>query len=613
MQWSDFMCSICGIIDKNCRPDNQICEKMGKTLKNRGPDATEMFCDDFVALHHNRLAVMDPENGRQPMTVEFKNKKYVIVYNGEIYNSPELRDELKQYGATFKTECDTETVLWSYIIFGNECPKKLNGIFAFCVYDIAEKRVFFARDRFGVKPFFYSYRDGTFLFASEIKALLQHPSVSRKVDKRGLWQLIFLTPVTLSGSGIFRDISELEPAQCGEFSEKGLKIYTYWQLEAKPFCATASEAAEVTKELLCDATRRQTVSDVPLCTFLSGGLDSSVLTAIAAEHYKTKGEVLSTYSFEYEGNKENFKKSLFQPQGDDEFAIFLSRWLKTDHTVLTAPNSEVADCLIDATLARDFPGQADIDSSLLYFCSRVKEKHTVALSGECSDEIFGGYPWFYRSEMLYRDFFPWIHAPMERAGLFTSEFAKAEEGYNYLSNEYKKIISNCPVLPSDSESMKTSRIATCLSVGFFMASLLERKDRMSMFSGLEVRVPFADHRILEYVYNVPWEIKFENGVEKALLRNAMKDYLPEKILWRKKSPYPKTHNPEYRKRVTAEVRHRLSEDGVLRAVIDQNCLTAILEGEDKTWFGQLMSTPQLLAWLIQFDVWCENYNVSFCD
>ncbi len=605
------MCSICGVIDFLEKPDAEMLKRMGTVMKHRGPDATGVFTDNYVAFHHNRLSVMDLENGAQPMRATYRGREYVICYNGEIYNSPELRKSMERFGANFRTTCDTETVLWSYIIYGNECPKKLNGIFAFCVYDVHERKVFFARDRMGVKPFFYNLNKSTFSFASEIKSLLENPKITRKVSQEGLWQLIFLSPVTLPGTTVFDSIAELKPSTCGEYSIAGLRIWDYWKLEAKPFVGDAFDAAEATADLLSDAISRQTISDVPLCTFLSGGLDSSVITAVVAENYRKKGEVLSTYSFEYEGNKQNFKSTLFQPQGDDEFAVYLGDWLGTDHTVLTAPNSMVAECLIPAVQSRDFPGQADIDSSLLYFCSKVKNKHTVALSGECSDEIFGGYPWFYRPEMLYRDFFPWIHKPMERAGIFRPDFSKAKEGYEFLSNEYRKIIGSCPTLPGDSDSMRQSRIATCLSVGYFMTSLLERKDRMSMWSGLEVRVPFADHRILEYVYNVPWEIKFENGVEKSLLRNAMKDWLPDKILWRKKSPYPKTHNPEYRRKVTEMLESRLFRGGILAEIVDKNVLDSLLLGEDKTWFGQLMSTPQLIAWLVQFDHWLNEYNVQF--
>jgi asparagine synthase (glutamine-hydrolysing) len=599
------------MIDFFVKPSEKIVANMGATMKSRGPDASDSFSDNYTALQHNRLAVMDVENGKQPMQITYCGRQYVIVYNGEIYNVPELKKDLIGKGAVFTTSCDTEAVLWSYIMYGNSCPELLNGIFAFLVYDIHERKVFFARDRLGVKPFFYGTGSTSFMFASEIKSLLCCPDISRRVDKSGLWQLLFLTPVTLKGSEIFRDIKEIKPGWCGEFSKQnGLKLREYWRLTAKPFYGTKESAVEETTYLLVDAVRRQVVSDVPLCTFLSGGLDSSVLTSLAADEYKKKGETLSTYSFEYEGNKENFKKSLFQPQGDDEYAVYLAEILGTNHTVLTAPTNAVAECLIDATLSRDFPGQADIDSSLLYFCEQVKKNHTVAISGECSDEIFGGYPWFYRPEMLYRDFFPWIHEPFERVGLFRNEFAKPEEGYDYLSKQYLKIIGDCSVLPTDSDSMRTSRIATNLSVDYFMTSLLERKDRMSMHSGLEVRVPFADHRILEFVYNVPWEIKFENEVEKALLRNSMRDKLPEKILWRKKSPYPKTHNPKYREKVTEMLKPRLKY-GPLADILDKRKLEQLLIGDDKTWFGQLMSTPQLLAWLIQFDTWIKEYKVEF--
>ncbi len=606
------MCSICGLIDfeNGLKQGEAECEKMGRTMKHRGPDASDIFVSERVVLQHNRLSVIDLENGHQPMRRVIDGREYVIVYNGEIYNCAELRSELSSLGFKCTTNCDTEVVLLSYVAFGVDCPKKLNGIFAFAVFDSAENQVFFARDRFGIKPFFYSQQGNLFLFASEIKALLEHPKVSHDITAEGLWQLLFLTPVTVTGSGVFKDIFEFAPAECGIFDRNGLKKWKYWRLEAKPFTDTKAYAIEKTKELLLDATSRQLVSDVPLCTFLSGGLDSSVLTSIASKEYAKKGDRLSTYSFEYEDNKKNFKSSLFQPQGDDEFAKYLARELGTDHTVLTAPTKAVANCLFDAVKARDLPGQADIDSSLLYFCKQVKKRHTVAISGECSDEIFGGYPWFYRPEMLYRDFFPWIHDPMLRAGLFREEFARQKDGYDYISQIYKRSVSDTDTLDTDSASMKTSRIATRLSVDYFMTSLLNRKDRMSMYSGLEVRVPFADHRILEYVYNVPWEIKFDGGEEKALLRAAMKDYLPEMILYRKKSPYRKTHNPKYREMVTDLLKERIEKKGILSEILSKEKLNDLLCGDEKTWFGQLMSTAQLVAWLIQFDYWFEIYNVN---
>lgn len=601
------MCSICGTIDFKNRENAILPEYMGECMKHRGPDDSGIFSEAGVVFHHNRLSVMDTENGAQPMKASYKGKNAVIVYNGEIYNTYELKAELKNFGITFKTTCDTEVVLYSYLIWGEDCPSHLNGIFAFCVYD--EDKIFFCRDRFGIKPFFYSVLNTTFIFGSEIKSLLKHPKIDPIIDKYGLWQLLFMSPSTIPGSGIFKNISELQPGYCGTFDANGLNLKRYWKLKASEFKGTSEEAAQHTNYLLKDAIRRQMKSDVPLCTFLSGGLDSSVITAVANEYKKEHGDILSTYSFEYEGNKENFQSTLFQPQGDDEYAVYIANFLNTNHTVLTAPTADVAKYLIDATLARDFPGQADIDSSLLYFCRLVKANHTVALSGECADEIFGGYPWFYRPEMLYRDFFPWIHEPSARAELFDNSVVHLEDGIEFMHEIYKQSLNDCDTLDTDSDSMRHSRIATRLSVDYFMTSLLERKDRCSMASGLEVRVPFADHRILEYVYNVPWEIKFENNVEKALLRNAMSNYLPDKILHRKKSPYPKTHNPEYEKSVLNMLKTRIASGGILSEILKKDALKSYLEHDNTTWFGQLMGRPQLIAWLVQFDVFFKEYNV----
>ena len=602
------MCSICGIFDLDGR-ENDI-EKMNMALRHRGPDASGGYVCGGVRLGHNRLAVVDIQNGAQPMTVEYKNKRYTIVYNGEIYNTTELKKELAAHGVVPKTRCDTELVLWSYIIFGERCPQRLNGIFAFCVYAEGEESIFLARDRFGIKPLFYTYADGKFLFASEIKALFECEGVKAQIDMRGLWELLYLAPVTRRGSGVFYGISELLPAHCGRVDRDGVHFSPYWSLCARELRESRSEMIAHTRELLVDAIKRQLVSDVPLCCFLSGGLDSSVITAVAQEEYKKRGEHIHTYSFEYENNR--FKNSLYQPNSDDDYALWLSEQLGTEHEILTAPTHLLAQYLPTAAIMRDLPGQADIDSSLYYFCGEVKKKHTVALSGECSDEIFGGYPWFYREEMLYRDFFPWIHSPRGRIDLFRPEAVLPDEGYDYVSRIYRDSIKGVPCLEGDTPDMKTSRVATCLSVEYFMTNLLARKDRMSMAHGLEVRVPFADHRILEYGYNIPWSLKFEGGVEKALLRHAMADYLPERILKRKKSPYPKTHNPEYERLVTDMLKGIMKDgDRRIMQIVSKKKIDELLGASDVTWYGQLMSKPQLIAWLIELDATLEHYRVEF--
>ena len=606
------MCSILGLINFkdgiNISPPD--IDKMGKTLGHRGPDQQGIFRDASVCFQHNRLAVIDVENGLQPMSATFEGNSYTIVYNGELYNTNELRNELISHGVKFKTRSDTEVLLYSYIIWGMECSSKLNGIYAFAVYDESKQAVYLSRDRMGVKPFFYTIMNNTLIFSSEVKAILAHPRVEAELDSQGIWKLLYLSPMRPSNDGIFKNISELSPGHHGIYDIGGLKTTPYWKLKAYDLEDSEKTIIENTRFLLTDAISRQLVSDVPLCTFLSGGLDSSVVTA-AAKADKVNGDKLCTYSFEYEDNKKHFTKTVFQPESDDDYAVWLAQYLDTQHTVLTVSQQQIADLLVDAMKYRDFPGMADVDSSLLYYCKEVKRRHTVALSGECADEIFGGYPWFYRPEMLNRDFFPWIHDLKSRIDIFNPEFAHPNHGMEYVQQLYSDSRNACPLTGGESDEMRQSRIATWLSVNWFMVSLLERKDRMSMASGLEVRVPFADHRILEYVYNVPWDIKYKNKVEKSLLRQAMSDYLPDRILYRKKSPYPKTHNPLYEQIVVNMFREIMADSQcVLGRVLHPDTVQLLLSGGNITWYGQLMGRPQLIAWLIQLENWFREYSVK---
>ncbi len=606
------MCSICGLfLPRRVTPDEiGTVMRMGGTMRSRGPDRSGTYADPDVAFHHNRLAVMDPARGDQPMTVRFGRRAYTVVYNGELYNGDELRGELSARGVRLRTRCDTELLVYAYAVWGEDCLAHLNGIYAFAVWDRAQEKLFCARDPLGVKPFWYAETEGGFYFASEVKALLAHPGILPRIGQEGLWQLLFLTPVTLRSVPIFSGITELRPGECLSVTAAGIRKRTHFRLTAEPFSESREACISHVRELVTDAIRRQTESDVPLACFLSGGLDSTVVAGVAAARFRERGEVLSTYSFEYEDNE--YRPTLFQPNRDDGYALLAARAFQTDHTVLVAGNDEVADLLDAATLARDLPGQADIDSSLLYFCREVRRRHTVALSGECADEIFGGYPWFYRPEMLSRDFFPWIHDPMARVSLFQREIARPDEGLAYLTEKYRAVVAAVDTLDTDTSEMRRSRIASVLSQSYFMQSLLERKDRMSMANGLEVRVPFSDHRIAAYLYNVPWSYKFENGVEKSLLREAMRDVLPDEIYRRKKSPYPKTHSRAYERAVLSMLKARLSRPGSpLAALVDPAKVRSLLDGEeDVTWFGQLMARPQLLAWLCQFDRFLETYRVE---
>lgn len=608
------MCGIAGIITKHeDLSDNiKILSDMSKTLIKRGPDENGIFIDHNTALIHRRLVVIDKENGKQPMICGRNGEKYVIVYNGELYNTGELRSELKRKGYTFKGHSDTEVVLKMYIEYGEKCAEKLNGIFAFAVYELRAKRIFLCRDKVGVKPLFYSETDGSLIFGSEIKAILKSGKIKPVIDENGLYEIFFLGPARTAGSGVFKNINELLPGEYAFFSEGKLTKHRYFKLSAREFTDTPKQAAEKVRFLLTDAIEKQLVSDVPLCFFLSGGLDSSIITKTASNYYrKHNSQNAVTYSVEYRDNLKFFEKSLYQPTADDGYIKLMSKDACTSHREVILNNRELAEALYPSVEARDLPGYVDIDSSLLLFCREIKKDYTVALSGECADELFGGYPWYHNKDILFEDNFPWSRSQKIRRSILTEGILP--NGEDYVRQKYLDTVNATDKLKNDSELTSRMREMFSLNYYWFMQCLLERKDRCSMYSSLEVRVPFCDYRLVEYAYNMPWEIKAYNGREKGIVRKAFEDILPYDIAWRKKSPYPKTHNPEYMKICSKKVIDILNKKTALTQLLSKNGIMNIIENPDKIsspWYGQLMKAPQILAYIIELDYWFNKYKVD---
>ena len=605
------MCGIAGILssDIDLRGEKLLVEKMGITLKKRGPDAAGIYLTPEVALVHRRLSVIDVENGAQPMHFG----KYVIVYNGEIYNTDEVRNELEGFGYRFDTHCDTEVVLKAYDKWGNESVKKLNGIFAYAIYDKKENSLFACRDRIGVKPFFYNKTKNTFSFASKIDTLLCQPYVKSAVDEEGLYEIFMLGPAKTIGKAIFKDICERPPAFCLTYKNGEIKTYPYWKLEAKEFDENEETATEHTYLLVKDSIERQLVSDVPLATFLSGGLDSSIISKIASDKYKESGKTLDTYSVDYTDNDKYFKKSLFQPNKDSDYIDVISSYIGSNHHNIVLNNVDVANALEEAVIERGVPGFVDIDSSLMLFCKEVKKDFTVCLSGECADEIFAGYPWYHKKEILFENVFPWARNTNIRQRILKNGFLG--DGEEYLQSAYKNTLKNISYLESDDKINKRMREMFVLNLNWFMQTLLARKDNMSMASSLEVRVPFCDYRLVEYAYNMPWNIKALDGREKGILRKAFENDLPKEIAWRKKSPYPKTHNPAYFARVKELLAIALTDKSTpLMDWIDIDNLYLLLRNPDslpEPWYGQLMGIPQIAAYIYQIYAWIKHYNVEF--
>lgn len=604
------MCGIAGTV--GLESSQHITERMLATMERRGPDAAGTFIHNECCLLHSRLAIIDPQRGQQPMSINWGGETYTIVYNGELYNTDQLRVVLEKIGHCFNSHSDTEVVLHAYAQWAEECVLKFNGIFAFAIWEHKRKKLFLARDRMGVKPLFYRQENNRIIFSSEIKTMLAHPKIPAELDREGIAQIFLLGPGRIPGSGVLKGIRELEPGCYGYFVGGKWNWKRYWKLLDREHKESFEETAEHVRFLVTDAIQRQMVSDVPIGTFLSGGLDSSIISSVCARKMQESGEVLSTFSVDYKDNDIYFTPGKFQPNSDGKYIRQMQSYLSTEHcwTVLTPEKLVLA--LEDATNARDLPGMADVDSSLLLFCEEIRKTVKVALSGECADEIFGGYPWYRDPQIREADGFPWSQNIEQRATFIKNGICGNIDPQEYVMDQYRQTLAQCDILPGTPSSERRMKEMVNLNQRWFMQTLLDRKDRMSMYHGLEVRVPFCDHRIAEYLYGVPWEFKDRNGQEKGLLRYAMRDYLPHEVLYRKKSPYPKTHDPLYFQLVKELLRAILDQkDAPIHEVADRKALEGLMDADYVwPWYGQLMRVPQTIAYILQINSWLTRYNIN---
>lgn len=584
-------------------------DKMMQSLKRRGPDGGGLYLASHGGLIHRELTTTNPLWSSQPLERIDGDYKFVISFDGEIYNRKELYRELWGAEGNAQRISDAELLLAAYMEYGPDAVKKINGAFAVAIYDPVRNSMFLCRDRSGIKPLFFACRDSTLIFASEPKGLFAYPGMKPILDINSFNQIFSLGPARTPGSGVYRGVEEVKPAHFLMAGPNHFCQECYWRLESHPHEDSYEATIEKTTYLIRDAVLRQMDGDVPVCTFLSGGIDSSLVSAICAGELKKRGERLRTYSFDFTDNDKNFKANAFQPSQDRPFVEQMAAFLDSDHSYLECDHLHQADCLIDSVKAHDLPAMGDVDSSMLYFCSLVAKNNRVALTGECADEIFGGYPWFHKKESLEASTFPWTMDLEARKVLLKDDFAEALNMDTFVRESYEASVAQTPQLAGESGEDKRRREIAWLNQQWFMQTLLNRMDRTSAYSGLGARVPFADYRIIEYLWNVPWNMKAQDGIVKNLLRQSFVGQLPEEILFRKKSPYPKTYDTRYEKLLVSRMRSLIAEgEAPVMEFLDKGKLTAFLDRPSdygRPWYGQLMAGPQMLAYMLQINEWMK--------
>lgn len=560
------MCGITGWVSygRNLESATPTVEAMTETMACRGPDDHGTWAAGPAALGHRRLAIIDLPGGRQPMSVETPEGPVALVYSGETYNFTELRKELGARGHRFTTDSDTEVVLRAYLEWGPALAERLNGMYAFAIWDSREQRLVLVRDRMGIKPLYYHPTDDGVLFGSEPKAILANPEARREVGLDGLRELFAF--VKTPGHAVWEGMKEVEPGTVVTVGKDGIRTHVYWELETRPHTDSQEESVAHVRELLHDIVRRQLVADVPRCTLLSGGLDSSALTGIAARQLDEVGETVRSFAVDFVGQAENFVADELRATPDTPYVHDVARESATEHQDIVLGSAELADPEVRSRVirARDIPmGFGDLDASLYLLFKAIRQHSTVALSGESADEVFGGYKHFFDPAARAGDTFPWLVGPQARmvneTGLFTDATREALDLPGYVRDSYATARSGIDRLDGESDFEFRMREICHMHLTRFVRVLLDRKDRASMAVGLEVRVPFCDHRLVEYVYNTPWALKSFDGREKSLLREATADVLPRSVYDRVKSPYPSTQDPSYVRALQDNVKDLLAK------------------------------------------------------
>ena len=593
---------MCGILclynkQRNVLEDCGKFNQMLHLLEHRGPDDSRTYFDSHVLLGHCRLSIIDLKGGKQPFEYTYQGKVYRIIFNGEIYNMNELKKHLIDLGFHFSSQSDSEVLLVCFIAYREKCLNMLDGIFSFVIY--YDDQIFACRDHLGVKPLYYYLKENDLIIASEIKAILMYLGKC-VVDKTGIKELLGLGPSLSPGKTLYKDISSLRPAHYLFYDGNDCIIDRYWGLQKKPHLKSYEETVQDVRYLVNQSIQRQLLSDVPISCMLSGGLDSSIITALSSQYVNN----ISTYSIDYLDQEKYFKPYDYQLTRDSDYIDEMVERYHSHHNNVVLSQKNLIIFLKQSMIARDAPGMADIDSSFLLFCKEIKRHHKVVLSGECADEIFGGYPWFYKKELYSLDTFPWIRDIDQRLDLLNENIKKLNIK-DYVQNQYYQTLQEIDYL--DQSFYDTNkRKMIYLNIEWFMQTLLTRSDSQSMYNAVELRVPFASKDLIEYMY--------KDQQEKSVLRDAFKDFLPNDIYNRKKNPYPKTHSPfflTYIKRLLLETLN--DKNNILYQLFDIKKLKHFIENSETIevpWFGQLMMGPQLLAYFYQIYVWGKIYHVE---
>lgn len=609
--WSGFMAGIAGMVST----DEEILQKsvnicaMSDAIRARGSIAAGYFFSSRAALLQRSNASDPVRRTDHASELVVEGKTYVILLDGTIFNLKELVRDLSSEGTLAGNTGGPELLVHAYVKWKEDFIKRLNGSFAFALWVQEDDVLILARDHLGTRPLYYTLSGKMLIFASDIKGITCLPFFDTALDVEGLAELICLSPRHTPGSGLLKGIRQVRPGHYVRFSRDGLSTVRYWKIENKDHEDDFFKTLETVRELVIDSVKRQVQSDVPLCGLLSGGLYSSLITAIAAEYpMLLKSKIFNTWSVDFE------KSTHYARYNTGESDMPWIRWVcrkagTRQHYILLSP-SDLANSLIEATEARGIPGMPDCDTSLLLLLREIQKEFSIVLSGDCSDEVFG--TCIRSSEYISsgRKRLPWASNLAEKISVFKNDVIDAIKPYEFIEKCYEEALRDYPGFAVHEKELDKEKEAQWFSLYWNLPCILERIDRMSMACGLEVRLPFCDFRLTEYFWNIPLDLKRYKNRDRGLLREAMRGFLPADILERKKNPYPHCHDPEYE----TNIRNMLQETVLdpcspVRYLLNLKTLESMMK-QCQEFNKRYASRSRLFGWIIQLDHFMRSNGIT---
>ncbi|MDI1462220.1 asparagine synthase (glutamine-hydrolyzing) [Catellatospora sp. KI3] len=600
------MCGITGLVAwwQGQARNRQVIIAMTETQHHRGPDDAGVWVDDHVAFGHTRLSIIDRSGGAQPMVVRRPGSGEVaITFSGEVYNHFQLREQLTAAGHRFAGRSDTEVVLRAYLHWGEGFVHHLRGIYAFGLWDCDLELLLLVRDRLGVKPLYVARTPTDLVFGSELKALLAHPDLTAEVDEEGLGELLGLVPMTSPGHAVLRGIEEVPPATVLRHDRDGLTRHRYWQLESHPHLDDRDTTVRRVRDLLERAVIEQAAADVPVGALLSGGLDSSAVVALAAG---TTTQPLLTFDIDH-GSTAAHTASSFHRSHDHPYALAVARHTASEHRTVQVGTGDLLRAHESTLASMDLPSLTTINASLSHLFARISPHRRVVLSGEGADELFAGYRW-HDAAAAPRGTFPWSATYQPLVAVLRRETLRQVRPVRYARQRCLAALEQMPALDGETGLSRRLREIRWLTIVFYLAFLLRRADRLAMAHGVEVRVPFLDHRLVQYTWNIGGGWQRARGLEKGLLREAVDGLLPEQVTWRPKSGYPASLTSTYQDALWEKARELVTDPNApVLGLVSARRLKALLDvnhGHLDDW-----TATQHVAYILELDAWLRRYSV----